>query len=283
MLEGLDRSPLYTGMIKAVGPRYCPSIEDKIVRFGERDHHQIFLEPEGRNTNELYVNGFSSSLPEDIQIRALHTIPGMEKAEITRFAYAVEYDFFPADQIISTMETKRIKNLYFAGQINGTSGYEEAAAQGLMAGINSVLKMRGEEPFILDRSEAYIGVLIDDLVTRAPVEPYRMFTSRAEYRLLLRQDNADLRLYRYGEKYGIVAKNCLVRTRLKEKAVSEILKILKTIKFSPEEASEILTRYGSSQLSQRESLFKILKRPEIPIASLRHCWQPLVEEQKLQI
>lgn len=281
--EGLDRSPLYTGMIKAAGPRYCPSIEDKIVRFSDRDHHQIFLEPEGLNTSEFYVNGFSSSLPEDIQIRALRTIPGMEKAEITRFAYAVEYDFFPADQIISTMETKRIKNLYFAGQINGTSGYEEAAAQGLMAGINSVLKIREEEPFILDRSEAYIGVLIDDLVTRAPVEPYRMFTSRAEYRLLLRQDNADIRLYQYGEKYGLLPNKFINRTRLKEKSVSELLKRLKAIKLSPEEASEILTKYGSSQLFQRESLFKLLKRPEIPITSVNHCWGSLVKNPQLQM
>jgi tRNA uridine 5-carboxymethylaminomethyl modification enzyme len=280
--SGLDRSPLYTGMIKGTGPRYCPSIEDKVVRFADRDQHQIFLEPEGKDTSEMYVNGFSSSLPEDIQVRALRTIPGLEKVEVTRLAYAVEYDFFPTDQILSTLETKLVKNLYFAGQINGTSGYEEAAAQGLMAGINSVLKLRGEEPFVLDRSEAYIGVLIDDLVTRNPLEPYRMFTSRAESRLLLRQDNADLRLVRFAEKYELLPKELIKQIKTKEKHIPEFIARLKEIKISPEEASEILRKKQSSELTQRESVYQLIKRPEIPLSEFKKYWKNFVDDSRLQ-
>ncbi|NIA31419.1 MAG: tRNA uridine-5-carboxymethylaminomethyl(34) synthesis enzyme MnmG, partial [Actinobacteria bacterium] len=205
--SGLDRSPLYSGVIHSVGPRYCPSVEDKIVRFADKSSHQIFLEPEGRHTNEYYLNGFSTSLPEDVQAEGVRSIPGLEHAYITRVGYAIEYDYFPPTQLLQTMETKPLENLYFAGQINGTSGYEEAAVQGLMAGINAVLKIRGEEPFVPGRSEAYIGVLIDDLVTKSLVEPYRMFTSLAEFRLILRQDNADLRLMEYGYKFGFIPAN----------------------------------------------------------------------------
>lgn len=281
LLSALDRSPLYTGMIHGVGPRYCPSIEDKAVRFSDRDHHQLFLEPEGRDTTEMYLNGFSSSLPEDIQIKSLHTIPGLEKAEVTRLAYAIEYDFFPTDQIFVTMETKKIEHLYFAGQINGTSGYEEAAAQGLMAGINAVLKLNKEEPFILDRSEAYIGVLLDDLVTRNPVEPYRMFTSRAEHRLLLRQDNADLRLYRYAERYGLLPDKVIQRIKTKEKRIPEFIQSLKKIKVKPDDVAEILKKCQSKPLTRKESLFQLLKRPEITIESIRHFWQPIINDEKL--
>ncbi len=279
---GLDRSPMYTGLIQGVGPRYCPSIEDKIVRFHERDHHQIFLEPEGRGTTEMYVNGFSTSLPEEVQIRALRTIPGMERVEVTRLGYAIEYDFFPTDQIYPTLETKPVENLYFAGQINGTSGYEEAAAQGIMAGINAVLKLRGEEPFILERSEAYIGVLIDDLVTRVPEDPYRMFTSRAEYRLLLRQDNADLRLLRYAEKYGLLPERVMERTRRKQRLIRELLERLRKQRARPAEVADLLQEYGSAPISQNESLYQLLKRPEIPVAALRRFWGRLDPDPRLQ-
>jgi tRNA uridine 5-carboxymethylaminomethyl modification enzyme len=218
--RNLHRSPLYSGKIQSRGPRYCPSIEDKVNKFADKERHQIFLEPEGRNTGEVYVNGLSTSFPQNIQIEIVKSIKGLENTELMRFGYAIEYDFCPPTQLKSTLETKRVENLYLAGQINGTSGYEEAACQGLMAGINSVLKIRGENPFILDRSEAYIGVLIDDLVTNGTEEPYRMFTSRAEHRLLLRQDNADKRLMRYGHRYGLISDQQLKRFSEKQEKIA---------------------------------------------------------------
>ena len=263
--SGLDRSPLYTGMIHGVGPRYCPSIEDKIVRFSDKEHHQIFLEPEGRDTFEMYVNGFATSLPEDVQIQSIRTIPGLERVEITRLGYAIEYDFFPPTQLKPNLETKRVKNLFFAGQINGTSGYEEAAAQGIMAGINAVLNLRNEEPFVLDRSEAYTGVLIDDLVTKGTKEPYRMFTSRAEYRLVLRQDNADLRLMEYGRKYGLLPESAYQKMAAKRSLIQEVMDFLKRKKVSPEEINPILRQKGSQPSSKVDSLYHYLKRPEISV------------------
>lgn len=227
ILDNLDRSPLYGGKIKGVGPRYCPSIEDKVVRFSNKERHQIFLEPEGINTEEVYLNGLSTSLPQDIQISMLRTIKGLERAEIMRFGYAIEYDFCPPTQIKQTLETKAVENLYFAGQINGTSGYEEAAAQGLMAGINAVLKIKGESPFSLGRDEAYIGVLIDDLITKGTNEPYRMFTSRAEYRLLLRYDNADMRLMDYGFNLGLISKEQHQDMIVKREAIKKGFELVK--------------------------------------------------------
>ncbi|RKY88921.1 tRNA uridine-5-carboxymethylaminomethyl(34) synthesis enzyme MnmG [candidate division KSB1 bacterium] len=267
--SGLDRSPLYTGMIKGIGPRYCPSIEDKIVRFQEKDRHQLFLEPEGRETSEMYVNGFATSLPEDIQIRAIRTVEGLEKVELTRLGYAIEYDFFPPQQLRPNLETKLVANLFFAGQINGTSGYEEAAAQGIMAGINAVLKLRHGEPFILDRSEAYIGVLIDDLITKGTSEPYRMFTSRAEYRLLLRQDNADLRLMEYGYRYGLISETLYRRLQQKKDWIKKTVDFLQKRRVEPDEINPILKSLHSSEITNRETLLQILKRPEVSIWHLR--------------
>lgn len=266
--SGLDRSPLYTGLIKGVGPRYCPSIEDKIVRFAEKDRHQIFVEPEGRNTTEVYVNGFATSLPEDVQIRALRTIPGFKKAEVTRLGYAIEYDFFPPTQLKPTLETKRIEGLYSAGQINGTSGYEEAAAQGIVAGINAVLKIRGEGELVLDRSQAYIGVLIDDLVTKGTQEPYRMFTSRAEYRLLLRQDNADLRLSEIGYSVGLLPRERYAYVAEKKRRLTETLDWLRRTKVEPEEVRPLLERLGTSVPSEKVSLYQLLRRPEVELEAL---------------
>lgn len=266
--SGLNRSPLYTGMIHGVGPRYCPSIEDKIVRFSDKEHHQIFLEPEGKETSEMYVNGFATSLPEDVQIKAIRTIPGLERVEITRLGYAIEYDFFPPTQLKPNLETKIVRNLFFAGQINGTSGYEEAAAQGIMAGINAVLNLRREDPFVLDRSEAYTGVLIDDLVTKGTNEPYRMFTSRAEYRLILRQDNADLRLMEYGRKYGLIQRDIYQRMMDKKVLIQEIMSFLKKRKVTPEEINPVLQKKNSRPSKKIDSLYNYLKRPEVSISDL---------------
>jgi tRNA uridine 5-carboxymethylaminomethyl modification enzyme len=261
--SGLDRSPLYCGIIKGIGPRYCPSIEDKVVRFAEKKRHQIFLEPDGRSTAEVYPNGISTSLPLDIQIRMLRSIQGLEEVEIIRPGYAIEYDFVDPTELKPSLETKKIRGLFHAGQINGTSGYEEAAAQGLLAGINASLYVQEEEPLILQRSDAYAGVLIDDLVTKGTSEPYRMFTSRAEYRLHLREDNADLRLMEMGYRIGLV-KEGDYRIFLKKKtAIENTLAKISSIKVHPtKETNEVLQRWGSASLKKESSLQEILKRPE---------------------
>ena len=263
--SGLNRSPLYTGKIVGIGPRYCPSIETKVVQFPDKVSHQLFLEPEGRDTNEFYLNGFATSLPEDIQLKALKTIPGLDNVQITRLGYAIEYDYFPPGQLLPTLETKVIENLYFAGQINGTSGYEEAAVQGFMAGANAVLKIRNEQPLILERSGAYIGVLIDDLITREILEPYRMFTSLAEYRLLLRQDNADLRLSEIGYQLGLISQDFCSAVRKKKELINKSINDFKEIRFSPPEINSVLERKNSTILNENESLFKLLKRPELKL------------------
>jgi tRNA uridine 5-carboxymethylaminomethyl modification enzyme len=262
--NNLDRSPLYAGIIKGVGPRYCPSIEDKVKRFSDRERHQVFLEPEGLDTEEYYANGVSTSLPYDVQIKMYRSIPGLEEVEIMRPAYAIEYDFAPPTQIRHTLETKSIAGLYFAGQINGTSGYEEAAAQGLMAGINAALKIQKREPFVLARSEAYIGVLIDDLVTRGTLEPYRMFTSRAEYRLILREDNADVRLLQKGRAAGLISRDQFNLFREKTAAVDrEVARLKGTwVKPSPE-INAVLECRGTTPISGEASLDQLLKRPEL--------------------
>lgn len=267
--EGFDRSPMYNGRIKSVGPRYCPSIEDKIDRFATKDRHQIFVEPEGWNTCEVYVNGFSTSLPEDVQFKALRSVVGFEKVKFFRPGYAIEYDYFPPTQLKHTLETKLISNLYFAGQINGTTGYEEAASQGLMAGINAVRKIRDEESFILKRDEAYIGVLVDDLITKGTDEPYRMFTSRAEYRTLLRQDNADLRLTPRAVELGIVTPEALSRVERKANESEKMVQFLRDTSYDYKEMNPLLEAKGSKVVTQNDKLFKVFSRPQINLEDIK--------------
>lgn len=266
---GFDRSPMFQGRIKGLGPRYCPSIEDKINRFAERDRHQIFVEPEGWNTVEIYVNGFSTSLPEDVQYKALTKIPGFEKAKMFRPGYAIEYDFFPPTQLNLTLETQNIQNLYFAGQINGTTGYEEAACQGLMAGINAHNKVHEKDPLILKRSDAYIGVLIDDLVSKGTQEPYRMFTSRAEYRILLRQDNADIRLTSLGYQIGLADADRYTKTETKKIEVGKLIEELKKTRMAPDDINAGLAGLETSPITEKTSLSQLLKRPQVEMTSLR--------------
>ena len=265
---GFSRSPMFNGRIKAIGPRYCPSIEDKITRFSERDRHQIFVEPEGWNTVEVYVNGFSTSLPEDTQLKALRSIRGFEKVKMFRPGYAIEYDYFPPTQLEHTLETKPIENLYFAGQINGTTGYEEAACQGLVAGINAHNKILKKDPFVLSRSQAYIGVLIDDLINKGTDEPYRMFTSRAEHRILLRQDNADIRLTRLGYKIGLADKKRIEELQKKEKDIASLEKEIKTEKLIPEKVNKFLCSVGSAKIKEKKTVRALTKRPNVSLNDL---------------
>lgn len=267
--SGFDRSPMFNGAIKSVGPRYCPSIEDKINRFAERDRHQIFVEPEGWETVEVYVNGFSTSLPEEVQYAAMKTIPGFENVKMFRPGYAIEYDYFPPTQLKHSLETKLVENLFFAGQINGTTGYEEAASQGLMAGINAHLKLNEKDPFILTRSDAYIGVLIDDLITKGTEEPYRMFTSRAEFRILLRQDNADLRLTQLSEKIGLASRKAVEKVEEKIRLTNEIKSVLKKVSIAPDEVNDLLASKNSSLIKQKQKANTLLLRPHISLEELR--------------
>ena len=267
--EGFDRSPMFNGRIKSVGPRYCPSIEDKITRFRDKERHQIFVEPEGWNTVEVYVNGFSTSLPEEIQLKALRTIKGFEKVKMFRPGYAIEYDYFPPTQLKPTLETKPIRNLFFAGQINGTTGYEEAACQGLIAGINSHNKINEKESFVLGRSDAYIGVLIDDLINKGTDEPYRMFTSRAEHRILLRQDNADLRLTELGYKIGLASEKRMVQVEKKKEGIKQITEEIKKIKIKPKDINPFLKLKDSSPIKESKSVIDLIKRPNIHLKDLK--------------
>jgi len=272
---GFEKSPMFSGRIKGLGPRYCPSVEDKINRFADKDRHQIFVEPEGWDTVEVYVNGFSTSLPEDVQYAALKKIPGFENVKMFRPGYAIEYDYFPPTQLKSTLETHRIQNLFFAGQINGTTGYEEAACQGLMAGINAHRNLHNLEPFVLKRSEAYIGVLIDDLINKGTEEPYRMFTSRAEYRTLLRQDNADIRLTEKGFEIGLADQDRLDNVRKKVQQVEEIITEFNSHKLYPEEINEKLEEVGSASIREKTSITQLLKRPQLNIEKIAEA-SPLI-------
>ena len=267
--EGFDRSPMFNGRIKSIGPRYCPSIEDKINRFADKERHQLFVEPEGWTTCEYYINGFSTSLPEDIQFKALRSVAGFENVKFFRPGYAIEYDYFPPTQLQHTLETKLVEGLYFAGQINGTTGYEEAASQGLMAGINAALKVQNREPFILKRDEAYIGVLIDDLITKGTEEPYRMFTSRAEYRTLLRQDNADFRLTPKAFEIGLAKEERLIRMEQKFAQSDAMVNFFRETSLKPEEANPILEAKGSAPMSQPDKMFKVFSRPQLDLEDFR--------------
>lgn len=267
--EGFDRSPMFNGRIKSIGPRYCPSIEDKINRFADKDRHQLFIEPEGWKTVEMYVNGFSTSLPEDVQFKALKSVPGFESVKFFRPGYAIEYDYFPPTQLKHTLETKLVEGLFFAGQINGTTGYEEAASQGLMAGINASLRVQEREEFILNRDEAYIGVLIDDLITKGTEEPYRMFTSRAEYRTLLRQDNADFRLTEKSYKVGLASEERMRRVEEKQRKSDALLTFFKNQSVLPEEANLVLTARNSAQMKQSDKIFKVFSRPNITMGDVK--------------
>ncbi len=267
--SGFDRSPMFNGRIQSTGPRYCPSIEDKIDRFASKDRHQIFVEPEGWNTVEVYVNGFSTSLPEDVQDNALRKVAGFENVKFFRFGYAIEYDYFPPTQLTHTLETKLIENLFFAGQINGTTGYEEAAAQGLMAGVNAALKVQKNSPFILKRNEAYIGVLVDDLITKGTEEPYRMFTSRAEYRTLLRQDNADLRLTPMANALGLASDERMKQVQEKQQKTEQFIKFLKETSVKPDAVNPILNQNASAPIGQSMKMFKIASRPQLSFEDIR--------------
>ena len=294
--NGFADSPLFNGTIKGIGPRYCPSIEDKLRTFADKESHQLFLEPEGADTNEYYLNGFSSSLPWSIQVAALQKIKGLENVQIYRPGYAIEYDYFPPTQLYHTLETKLIEGLYFAGQVNGTTGYEEAGAQGLMAGINAVLKLRGEEPLVLRRDESYIGVLIDDLVTKGVDEPYRMFTSRAEYRILLRQDNADLRLTPIGYKIGLATEKRYTQAMRKKELVESLITFVRQYSVSPQEIADYLKSVESTPLTQGKKLYDVILRNKVTIEGLidnisalrdfierQECTQEVIEEAEIQI